>query len=147
MSSIIGANAYLILHGKAEQAIELYKTALGAELQMLQRFGDVDQGCPEASKQQIMHAELRLGSALIMLSDGAKLDASAASASARSSGASVSIALALTDPTETRRCFDALAASGTVIEPLFDAPWGALFGVLRDAFGVSWMFNCMKPAT
>jgi len=25
---------------------------------------------------------------------------------------------------------------------LFAAPWGALFGVVEDEFGISWMFNC-----
>jgi uncharacterized glyoxalase superfamily protein PhnB len=35
-----------------------------------------------------------------------------------------------------------LASSGAVIEPLFDAPWGALFGAVRDEFGIHWLFNC-----
>jgi hypothetical protein len=62
-------------------------------------------------------------------------------------GRSISIALDLDDVEEARRCFDALSASGKVIQPLIAAPWGALFGVVHDELGISWMFNCAtKPA-
>jgi PhnB protein len=58
----------------------------------------------------------------------------------------VSIALDYDDPDQARRHFDALATQGQVVQPLFDAPWGALFGVVTDQFGVSWMLNCSKKA-
>jgi PhnB protein len=52
------------------------------------------------------------------------------------------------DPAECRRSFDALSASGKVIQPLFDSPWGSLFGVVQDELGVNWMFDCTKkPAS
>lgn len=134
------ATPYLILNGKAEGAIALYQRALGARAETLQRFGDVDGSCSEAQKGRVMHAVVRVGDAVIMMSDG---DGDAPLAG----GGNVSIALDLNDPAEARRSFDALGASGKVIEPLFDAPWGALFGVVADEFGVSWMFNCAtKPA-
>lgn len=83
-----------------------------------------------------MHAELQIGNAVVMMSDGPD------EAPPQGSG-SVSVALQLDDPNEARRCFDALAASGTVVQPLFDSPWGTLFGVVNDSFGVSWMFDCV----
>ena len=144
MSSIIGVTPYLVLNGKAEQAIELYQRALGAELQQLRRFGDVDKSCPDASKDRIMHAELRLGNALLMLSDGAGVEAAGGIAAPGGRSPAINVALGLTDPAETRRCFDALAGSGTVLEPLTDAPWGGMFGVLRDAMGITWMLNCVN---
>jgi PhnB protein len=133
--AIQSATPYLILNGRAPRAIALYERALGADVTTVQRFGDVDGSCPDAQRNQIMHAEVRLGGATVMLSDGPG-DGSP------SGGGSVSVALALNDSAETRRYFDGLAASGAVIEPLFDAPWGALFGVVRDEFGIHWMFNC-----
>jgi len=56
----------------------------------------------------------------------------------------VSVALWLNDTDKTRRSFEGLAASGKTIQPLFDSPWGSLFGVVQDQFGVSWMFDCAK---
>jgi hypothetical protein len=39
--------------------------------------------------------------------------------------------------------FEALAAGGGKISfPIHDTFWGSKFGMLTDAFGVSWMFNC-----
>src|SRR5690606_6918994 len=64
------ATPYLILNGHAERAIALYERALGAKKEAFQRFGDVDGSCPEAQKSHVMHAALRVGEALLMLSDG-----------------------------------------------------------------------------
>lgn len=136
--SIQTATPYFILNGKAEQAIALYQRALGASTEMLQRFGDMDQSCPEAMKDRVMHAALRVGNALLMMSDVGPDDASAGD------GGKVSVALDIDDIDEARRGFEALAASGKVVQPLIDAPWGALFGVVQDEFGISWMFNCAK---
>lgn len=133
------ATPYLILNGHAQQAIALYERALGAKTEALQRFGDVDQSCPEARKDLVMHAALRAGEALLMLSDGP-------GEGPIPPGGSVCVALDFTDEAEARRSFDALGTEGKVIEPLFDAPWGALFGVVEDALGIRWMFNSAKAA-
>ena len=139
--SIQAATPYLMLNGKAEQAIALYQRALGANVEVLQRFGDVDDSCPDALKDRVMHAALRVGSALLMMSDGPSPEA------APPDGGSVSVALDFNDAGAGRQAFDALAASGTVIQPLIEAPWGALFGVVRDEVGIPWMFNCAtKPS-
>lgn len=138
--SIKSATPYLLLNGKAEQAIALYQRVLGARTETLQRFGDMDGSCPDALKSRVMHAMLRVGDAVLMMSDGSD-------DSAPTNSGNVSIALDLDDPEEGRRIFDGLAASGRVIQPLIAAPWGALFGVVGDEYGIHWMFNCAtKPA-
>ncbi|MCC6685231.1 MAG: VOC family protein, partial [Bacteroidia bacterium] len=38
--------------------------------------------------------------------------------------------------------FDKLAQGGTITMPLQDTFWGARFGMIKDKFGVNWMFNC-----
>jgi PhnB protein len=135
--TIQAATPYLILNGKAEQAIELYTRALGAVTEALQRFGDVDQSCAAAQKDLVMHAALRVGKALIMLSDGPGDEAVP-------KGGPVSVALDFDDAQEMRRSFEVLGASGKLVQPIIDAPWGALFGIVHDQFGISWMGNCTK---
>jgi len=137
--SIQAATPYFILNGRVEQAIALYARALGARTEALQRFGDMPGSCPDAMKNRVMHAELRVGSALLMMSDGPQDNP-------QPDGGSVSVALAFDDPAELRRGFDALASSGKVIQPLIDAPWGGLFGVVRDEFGIHWMVNSVTKA-
>lgn len=133
--TIQAATPYIILLGKARRAIELYTKALGATSEGIQTFGDVDGSCPEARRDLVMHAALRVGTAQLFLSDGAH-DGELPKAGI------VHVALSFDDVAETRRCFDALAATGKVVQPLFEAPWRALFGAVDDEFGVGWMFNC-----
>lgn len=136
--TIKAATPYLILSGRAERAIQLYERALGAKTKAVQRFGEVNASCPEAQRNLVMHAEVLIGDALLMLSDGP-------GEGPLPEGGVVSIALHLDDVAQARRSFDALASSGKAVQPLIDAPWGALFGVAVDEFGVSWMFNCDLP--
>ncbi|RKH54706.1 VOC family protein [Corallococcus llansteffanensis] len=138
--SIQSAIPYFHLNGRVERAIALYQRALGARTETLQRFGDVDGSCPAAMKSRVMHAELRVGSARLMMSDGPEDEAIL-------DKANMSVALAFDDPAELRRSFDALAASGTVMQPVLDAPWGGLFGMVRDEFGIHWMVNSTPGAT
>ncbi len=136
--SIQTATPYLILNGHAERAIALYSRALGARTESLQRFGEVDQSCPAARRELVMHAALRIGNALVMLSDGPDETPSP------TRGGAVSVALDFDDAAELRRVFDGLAATGKPIVPVFDAPWNAVFGVVEDELGISWMLNHSK---
>ncbi|MFY0572219.1 VOC family protein [Archangium lansingense] len=136
--TIKAVTPYFLLNGKTEQAIALYQRALGAKVETMQRFGDVDGSCPAAMKNRVMHAALQVGDAVLLMSDGSKDD------EAPSQSGNVSVALQLDDPDQARRCFDALATNGKVVQPLIDAPWGALFGVVSDEFGINWMFNSAK---
>lgn len=136
--TIQAATPYLILSGRAQRGLDLYARVLGAKIEGVQRFGEVDQSCPMARRDLIMHASLRVGTALVMLSDGPEEVPGAPGPGA------VSVALDFDDESELRRVFDGLVASGKPIMPVFDAPWGALFAVVTDELGVNWMLNCSK---
>src|SRR4051794_19238057 len=66
--------AYLNFDGRCEEAVEFYRTALGAEVTMLMRFKDspvsVENGMvPPGSEDKVMHASFRLGDPRVMVSD------------------------------------------------------------------------------
>ena len=48
--------------------------------------------------------------------------------------------LQLDDNEDMKRKFDALAVGGQVQMAIHDAFWGATFGMLKDQFGIAWMF-------
>jgi PhnB protein len=129
-------NPYLNFDGTAEKAIALYERALGAKTEGLQRFGDVPGQAPApATAQRVMHALLRIGEGTVMISDtppGMPL----------ALGSNVHVCLDYDDPAEMAQRFDALAAGGEISMPLQDTFWGARFGMLTDAYGIRWMFNC-----
>jgi PhnB protein len=54
----------------------------------------------------------------------------------------VHITLDFDDVEEMSKRFDALSAGGNVTMPLQNTFWGARFGMLTDAYGIRWMFNC-----
>ncbi len=63
MSTSNVVHPYLFFGGRCEEAIEFYRTALGAEVLMLSRFKDAPepQGLPECFDDKVMHASLRIG--------------------------------------------------------------------------------------
>lgn len=132
--AIKSAIPYLTLNGRAKQALEQYQVVLKGEVTTVQRFGDVDQSCPAASRELIMHAELKLGSVVLMLSDGH------GEGPVPPEGA-VKVALAFDDAKELRRVFDALSDGGEVIQAPMDAPWGDVFCAFADRYGVCWMMT------
>jgi PhnB protein len=136
--STIKLNPYLNFNGTAEQAIQLYQSALGAKVEHLMRFGEAS-GMPVApeEKNRVMHALLQLGGGVIMISDTmATMPVNAAP------NGNTHVALHFDDADDMRKKFDALAVGGTVTMPIADTFWGAKFGMLTDAFGIRWMFNC-----
>jgi PhnB protein len=135
MMSIQQMNPYLNLNGTAAQAIQLYEKALGARAEQVMRFGDAP-GMEAENKDRIMHALLRIGPHALMISDTMPGDAFAV-------GTNLHVCLDFDDLTDMASRFEALSAGGKVTVPLNDTFWGARFGMLTDAYGVSWMFNCL----
>jgi PhnB protein len=136
--AIKSASPYLNFNGTAERAIKLYEGALGAKSDNVMRFGDaVGMDVPSDAKNRIMHARLHLDGAVIMLSDTTPSMSPPA-------GNNVHVSLDCDDVDDMRKKFEALSAGGKVTMPLQDTFWGATFGMLTDAFGINWMFNCEK---
>jgi|SRR5581483_2463735 len=136
--SIRRVNPYILLNGTAGKAIELYQTALGAKTEAMMHWGDGPGACtevPAEHKNRVMHAMLRVGDDVLMLSDCPPDQPLTA-------GDTVQIALDFTDADEMSKAFDTLGAGGKVTCPIADQFWGAKFGTLTDAYGVRWMFNC-----
>ena len=127
---------YLFFDGRCEEAIEFYKSALGAKVEMLMRFKDSPEPpqpgmCPPGSEDKVMHASLRVGDTLMMASDGM------AKGNPEFKGFSLSVDAAT--EAEADRLFAALGKGGQVQMPLAKTFFSPRFGMVADRFGVSWM--------
>jgi PhnB protein len=132
--SIPQITPYLHFDGQADAAIEHYIQALGGRVVALMRQSEAP-GMPAETRNRVMHCELRIGDASIMVGDvmpgaPAVIDSS------------IHVCVQFTDPAEMSRRFAALAAGGTTDYPIHDSFWGSKFGMLTDRFGIHWMFNC-----
>ena len=127
---------YLFFDGRAEEAINFYKKAIGAEVQMLMRFKESPEPpppgmVPPGSENKIMHASLKIGDTQVMASDG--------HCQAKPSFEGFSLSLAVPDEAAADRAFNALADGGQVRMPLGKTFFSPRFGMVADRFGVGWM--------
>ena len=133
---IRSVNAYLNFAGNAAEALAHYEQALGARAESLMRWGEMPgEDVPPEMASRIMHAEIRIGEGMIMMSDlppGMPLPDRSA----------VHVLVQLDDPEELDRRFAALAQGGEVEMAPENTFWNARYGHLVDRFGVRWMFNC-----
>ena len=133
---------YLFFEGRCEEAIELYRSALGAEVTALMRYKDNPQPAdpetcqggqemPPGSEDKVMHASFRIGDTEVMASDGM--------CSGNPSFQGVSLALTVSDAATAERFFAALGDGGQVQMPLSPTFFSPSFGMVADRFGVAWM--------
>ncbi len=132
---------YLFYEGRAEEAIAFYGKALGAETVMLMRNSDSPEPpppgmMPPGSEKKIMHAEIRIGGASLMVSDGHCAGA------AKFAGFGVS--LPARDAAEANRFFAGLSDGGEVRMPISSTFFSPAFGMVQDRFGVLWMVGVFQ---
>lgn len=131
---------YLFFDGRCEEAVEFYRRALGAKVEMLMRFKDSPEppqpGTPApGSDNKVMHASLRIGDTTVMASDGHCQGAP--------SFKGFSLSLTAANEAEADRLFGALADGGQTQMPLAKTFFSPRFGMVADRFGVSWMVVVM----
>ena len=127
---------YLFFDGRCEEAIEFYRSKLGAEVTMLMRFKDSPEPpqpgmIPPGSENKVMHASFRIGDTTVMASDG------------RNTGEPVfqgfSLTITAKNDAEAEKLFAALGDGGQVQMPLTKTFFSSRFGMVGDRFGVPWM--------
>jgi len=127
---------YLSFDGRCDEAIEFYKSAVGAKVDMLMRFKDSPEPHPSGqfppeTANKVMHASLRIGDSRVMVSDG------------RCTGQpkffGICLSLAVSNDAEAQRLFAALSNGGKVTMPMAKTFFTSSFGMVNDRFGVAWM--------
>ncbi len=75
MSTTSQLHPYLFFGGNCAEALEFYRTALDAQIDMVLRFKDAPDPpppgmVPPGYEEKVMHASFRIGPNMIMASDG-----------------------------------------------------------------------------
>lgn len=127
---------YLFFDGRCEEALNFYRSALGAEITMLMRFSESPDPTPPdmlppGAENKVMHAALKIGASVLLASDGH------CAGNPRFEGMAISLTVA--SEAEAARVFAALSNAGEVTMPLGKTFFSPSFGMLRDRFGVAWM--------
>jgi PhnB protein len=77
-----------------------------------------------------MHAQIRIGNSVILLSDGCP---------DKKGFQGFSLSLTVANPAEAEKAFAALGKGGQVQMPLAKTFFSPAFGMVTDVFGVAWM--------
>lgn len=133
---------YLFFGGRCDEALEFYRTAIGAEVKFLMRHRDSPDAHPPGMLQpgfedKVMHVTFQVGASTLMASDGCD---------DKSTFAGFSLSLQMPTPEAAEQAFARLSEGGEVQMPLTQTFWSSKFGMVRDRFGIGWMVTVPQPA-
>lgn len=131
---------YLSFEGRCEEALEFYKAALGAVIGDVMRYkempgaecGPGETPAPVPNGEKILHSSFTIGETQLMASDGRM-------SGEKAEFKGISLAITVPDDATAKKRFDALAASGMVIQAPTPAFFTTSFSIVADKFGVTWM--------
>ena len=126
---------YLSFQGRAQEALDFYKTAVGAKVDMVMHFKDAPKEMqaqtPPASMDKVMHAAFHVGETQLFATDGECMGSL--------SFTGISLTINATSNEEAEKVFAALGKGGQTTIPMSETFFAHRFGVLADKFGVKWM--------
>ena len=132
---------YVFFDGKCEEALEFYKGAIGAKVDMVMHFkeapAEMQAQMSPGSKDKVMHAAFRVGDTQILASDG--------ECNGKPAFQGFSLTINAANDAEAEKLFGALGKGGKVTQPMTETFFASRFGMLADKFGVNWMVITPKP--
>jgi len=87
--------------------------------------------CPTPPGEKVMHANLKIGDAIVLASDGR--------AGGKPQFEGFALSLTVASAADAKRYYDALMPGGEVVMPLGKTFFSPSFGMVNDKFGVCWM--------
>lgn len=136
----MATGVYLNFSGNCRAAVEFYADAFGVEPGEIVTYGEAgaDQ-VDAASKDLVMHAEIRAMGSTLMFSDVFQDVHFAA-------GSNVGMVVTSEDEAMLWRLYEKLSAGGAVGVPLQNTLFSSCYGWLTDKFGVSWQMSHMATS-
>ncbi len=126
-------NPYISFDGNAKEALEFYKTVFGGAL-TLTTFKEG--GVPgESVADKIMHGMLIADNGMTLMASDTP------PGMLYNPGTNISISLSGDNEDELKGYWSKLSSGGSIAVPLDKAPWGDMFGMVTDQFGICWLVN------
>jgi PhnB protein len=113
--------------GRCEEALEFYRSAIGADATVFAHFED-----------KVAHAVLSIGDTTVLASDG--------QGAGQPDFSGFSLSLTVSDDAEAERLFSALFDGGNVQVPMAPTSFASRLGLVADKFGVPWMVVSQNAA-
>jgi PhnB protein len=122
---------YINYKGNCKEAFRFYEQHLGGRITMMNTFRELPEAAniPEARKDDILHARIEIGGAVLM---GADIEQAEPMRSAY-------LSLRVESAAEAERLYALLSDGGEIFMKMEQTFFASRFAMLRDRFGTSWM--------
>lgn len=126
--------SYILMNGRAKEAIEYYQNALNAKVLFQQTFGEGPKDDVIKMKEDelnlVAHSVLKIGENKIMIAD-------IIPELPFQNGTQVSICITTDDIEEAKQFYENLKKEGTVLIELNEIYFSPAYGMVTDKFGVT----------
>ncbi|MEE6449198.1 VOC family protein [Gottfriedia acidiceleris] len=139
----------IVMSGNAKEAVHFYERELEAEVLNVQTYGEMPIPCPEALKNSVANAILKIGESELILFDAPiqsnpNKDFQQNTPNYENKKVEVTINLSIDSVEKTKRIFNSLQQDGHIIAPLEAVPFSPAFGTVTDKFGVTFILITQK---
>jgi PhnB protein len=130
---------YVNYNGNCREAFRFYEQHLGGTITMMSTFREMPGAAniPEERKDDILHARIRIGGAVLMGADIPRAEPMR----------SAYLALRVESAEEAERIYALLSDGGEIFMKMEPTFFASRFAMLRDQFGTSWMLLHENAAT
>ena len=131
-------NPWINFNGNAEEAFNFYKSVFGGEFTKVIRLKDVagpEFPVADEDANKIMQIALPIATGSVLIGNDVPAFMGKVSESENRS----KIHVAVDSREEAERIFSGLSRGAEVEAPISDSPWGTVFGMLRDTYGIEWI--------
>lgn len=133
------ATTFVLMNGKAREAIQYYKEVLNAEVIFQQTIGEGPEATnfKEEELDFIAHSVLRMDGSDLMVADmlpGLTFQ----------EGNQVNICLTTENASKSKKIFDGLKENGHVIRELEEIHFSPAYGIVTDKFGVTFQIFTVR---
>jgi PhnB protein len=131
----VTTTTHLNFRGDARSALELYRSVFGGELTLV-TYRDAHAVQDPSEADQVMWGQVQAPSGFHVMAYDVP------SRLPYEAGVNpVFVSVRGADADEITACWRGLAAGATIVQDLAPAGWSALYGMLRDRFGVVWVLD------
>lgn len=123
-----------IMFKDSMEAANYYIEVFGGEITYVMRGKDTP-NCPEDLLESIMHLQYKLNGSEFYMADQEDVH----------DHGRIHLHLDFESRDEMEVAFARMAKDGEVIQELNESFWGAVFGAIKDKYGVMWQFHYMIP--
>jgi PhnB protein len=127
-------NPYISFRDSAREAMTFYQSVFGGKLD-INTFKEYHASENPDEDDKIMHSMLKANNGITFMA------ADTPNSMEYLPGKNISMSLSGDNESELREYWGKLSQGGTIHMPLEKAPWGDVFGMLTDKFGIEWMVN------